>query len=106
MKEKKYSYQDTLCIFNNEIMTLYGVKILCIKNIINESLKINNGWFPNWKDKKEKKYFFKMENNKIKIGLTYINNISFAYFKSINDIKKAYNELGEETIKYSLINNY
>lgn len=104
-------------IFSKSINPTYAIKLACstavhmhkinaINTLMIVAKYLNDGWIPDWDNRKENKFYLYCYNNDINIDWCALNNYNFIYFKSKELAKQAIKILGEETIKQALSNNY
>lgn len=122
-KRKNISYEEILSIVFNKDKNdskyniTYGFecksfneklrdKISAIYKLMIVAKYLNDGWVPDWDNRKENKFYLYCYNNDIDIDWCALNNYNFIYFKSKKLAKQAIEILGEETIKQALGNNY
>lgn len=81
-------------------------KLLAINKLMNVAKYLNGDWQPDWDYRHEKKYYFYVEDEQIRILYTDTVCCLDVYFKSAELAKQAIEILGEETIKLALCTDY
>ena len=81
-------------------------KLLAINKLMNVAKYLNGDWQPDWDNRHEKKYYFYVEDEQIRILYADTVRCLDIYFKSIELARKAMEILGEETIKLALCTDY
>jgi hypothetical protein len=99
---KVKSNQTTLYNDRNNCTSLEHVnKWLSINDLLNVSCFLNPNWQPDWENKDEEKYTFRIENEKIAVQKT-AYPMSIVYFPSEALAQQAIEILGHEKLRQIL----
>ena len=87
---------------NNCVSEKHIERWLCMNDLLNINVYLNDGWIPDWNNTKESKYIIRIEGEKLMVTQT-DSPSAFTYFKSKDLAEKAINIIGEKALKKILL---